>query len=123
MVIFTVVLILFLSLDNTHTNSPSLSLALSIYLCLSLSFTYTYVHTLILSSSLISIDPSHTSSSITLIHTFSLLSYSFSPTPLTLSPLGLQRMGSKQAAQRKYQPNDSKPEVLRVLKYLGEINT
>jgi hypothetical protein len=29
-------------------------------------------------------------------------------------------MGAKQSATRKYQPSDSKPEVLRVLKYLGE---
>ena len=55
-------------------------------------------------------------------------SISFLTTPLNLfshhsifflTTEGLQRMGSKQAAQRKYQPNDSKPEVLRVLKYLG----
>jgi hypothetical protein len=29
-------------------------------------------------------------------------------------------MGAKQSATRKYQPSDSKTEVLRVLKYLGE---
>ena len=28
-------------------------------------------------------------------------------------------MGAKQASQKKYQPSESTPEVLRVLKYLG----
>ena len=39
---------------------------------------------------------------------------------ISMALFGLQRMGAKQSATRKYQPNDSKPEVLRVLKYLGE---
>ena len=62
------------------------------------------------------------------ISTFFILTISFYPSSFTISLThtffflffpGLQRMGAKQASQKKYHPSDSTPEVLRVLKYLG----
>ena len=40
---------------------------------------------------------------------------------ISMAMFGLQRMGSKQSSSKRYFPSDSKPEVLRVLNYIGDL--